>query len=215
MANLAEWITEDLGISASDAAKENLSLLRKRATHMEALINGILEYSRAGRRTETPETVDLQEMVAEILQLIAPPPDRYTIRIPERLPVLRAPRMTFERIWTNLLSNAVKFSHPSGAIIDVTVRVDRGTYEFCVADNGIGLSERDLQRVFTLFHRVTARHGAEGMGIGLAVVKKLVDNLGGRVWVESVLGGGSRFYFTFPAAGPRSGADDVHARATT
>jgi signal transduction histidine kinase len=215
IANLAEWITEDLGASISDAAKENLGLLRKRAKHMEALINGILEYSRAGRKTGALETVDLQEMVAEILQLIAPAPDRYTIRIPDRLPVLRAPRMTFERIWTNLLSNAVKFSPQSGAIIDVTARVDRGAYEFCVADNGIGLSERDLHRVFTLFHRVTAQAGVEGMGIGLAVVKKLVDSLGGRVWVESVLGGGSRFYFTFPAAEPQSGADDIHARATT
>jgi signal transduction histidine kinase len=198
IANLAVWIEEDLGSTIDEAAKGHLLLLRKRARHMETLINGILEYSRAGRRSGGAETVDVHDLVHEILDLLAPSPDRYTVRIPDRLPVLRASRVILERIWTNLLSNAVKYSPSNGATIDITARADGGSWEFCIADNGIGLAERDRRRVFNLFQRVATPDGTEGTGIGLAVVKKLVESLGGEVWVESEIGQGSRFHFTYP-----------------
>jgi signal transduction histidine kinase len=166
---------------------------------MEALINGILEYSRAGRKSGNAEVVDMHDLVREILDLLAPAPERYVIRIPDRLPVLQGSRLILERIWTNLLSNAVKYSPSRGAIIEVTARADGGYWEFCIADNGIGLSERDRGRVFNLFKRVATPSGTDGTGIGLAVVKKLVESLGGRVWVESEIGQGSRFHFTCPA----------------
>ena len=123
MANLANWIEEDLGPAVNDAARDHLRLLRNRAGRMEALINGILEYSRAGRgQARTNEVVDVHEVVAEILELLAPSPERITVNIEGRLPVLRAPRVALERVWTNLLSNAIKYSPSQAAQIGISAR---------------------------------------------------------------------------------------------
>ncbi len=205
IANLANWIEEDLGAAVTNTAREHLSLLRSRATRLEALINGILEYARAGRRQGGVEQVDLHSLVTEILELIAPPPERFAVRIEERLPTLSAPRIPLERIWTNLLSNAVKYGPPVGAIVTVSVREDGAFWQFTVADNGLGLAEKNHRRIFALFQRVETSEGTEGTGIGLAVVKRLVEGFGGKVWVESEPGNGSRFHFTWPKeAGSKS-----------
>jgi signal transduction histidine kinase len=213
MANLANWIEEDLGPAINDAARDHLRLLRNRAGRMEALINGILEYSRAGRgQARANDIVDLHEVVAEILELLAPPPERITVNIEGRLPVLRAPRISLERVWTNLLSNAIKYSPPQGAKISIATRERGNFWEFVVSDNGRGLAEKNHRRVFNLFQRVETGDGSDGTGIGLAVVKKLVEGGGGRVWVESELGAGSRFCFTWPRESTREKGSHDHAR---
>jgi signal transduction histidine kinase len=197
ISNLASWIEEDLGVSMSQSAREHLVLLRDRVGHMESLVNGILAYSREGRHVGELETVDLGHLLTEVLTLLAPPTERFTIALPKGLPVLQAPRVPLERIWTNLLGNAIKYGPREGATIEVSAS-DRGDrWEFSVADNGVGVAPKHHRRVFQLFQRVESSD-AEGTGIGLAVVKKLVEGVGGRAWVESELGKGSRFSFTWP-----------------
>ncbi len=195
IANLSQWLEEDFGGQISEEASEHLELLRGRVHRMEGLIDGILQYSRAGRLREPPEQVVVGDLVSDVIDLLAPPEDA-VIRVGD-LPVLHAERLPLQQVFMNLIGNALKYA---GAAPEVTISVsDAGDFhEFVVADNGPGIAPEFHDRIFGIFQTLEARDKVEGTGIGLSLVRKIVDSRRGRVWVESGEGAGAAFHFLWP-----------------
>ena len=204
IANLAQWVEEDLGGAMTVGAREHIRVLLSRVRRMESLIDGILAYARAGRGEGQREEVDVGQLVQEVKELLSPPNGLFAVTVTPDLPRVTAVRAPFQQIWMNLLGNAFKHARREGAEIRIGA-VDRGTaWEFAVADNGPGIAPQYHQRVFGIFQTLAARDKLEGTGIGLATVKKLVESEGGRVWVESETGRGATFCFTWPKMRVRS-----------
>jgi PAS domain S-box-containing protein len=199
IANLSQWLEEDLGEAITDGAREHLTLLRSRVNRMEALIDGILEYSRAGRSSAPAEPVPLRRLLGDVIDLLQPP-GHVTIDLPADLPVVRTERLPLQQVFLNLLGNAVKHAG-SGADPRITIawRAERDTPVFTVTDNGPGIAPAYHARIWGIFQTLQPRDKVEGTGIGLALVKKIVESRGGTVWVESAEGAGATFGFTWPA----------------
>ena len=204
--NLAQWIQDDAGERLDAEATQHLRLLQGRVHRMEALIDGILAYSRAGRVLSSAEPVDTGVLVRDVIEMVAPP-EGVTIDVAPNLPVIQAERVPLQQVFLNLVGNAVK--HSRTARPDVRIAIDwrdaGDTVEFTVSDNGPGIAPEYQERIWEIFQTLEARDKVEGTGIGLAVVKKIVDTRGGRVWVESMPSHGATFGFAWPKT-PRPGA---------
>jgi len=199
IASLAQWIQDDASDSLGDESKEHLRLLQNRVQRMASLIDGILAYSRAGRVLEPVEAVDIGAVVRDVIELLAVLPE-VTIQVPARMPILEAERVLLQQVFMNLLGNAVKYT--SAVRPDVLIDVDWNdlgdTLEFAVTDNGPGIASQYHERIWGMFQTLNARDKVEGTGIGLAVVKKIVEGRGGAVSVESAPDQGATFRFTWP-----------------
>jgi PAS domain S-box-containing protein len=199
IANLSEWIEEDLEGKLPDENQRQMQLLRGRVHRMEALIDALLEYSRVGRIPTEQESVDLHDLLAEIVDLLDPP-SSVTIALPPPMPALVTRRLLLRQVFANLISNAINHHNRSDGTITVSVRELDDAYEFAIADDGPGIDPKYHQKVFTIFQTLESRDSKESTGIGLAIVKKIIDTEGGNIWIESALGEGSTFYFTWPKA---------------
>ncbi|MBD1878742.1 PAS domain-containing sensor histidine kinase [Coleofasciculus sp. FACHB-T130] len=195
IATLSEWIEEDLADKLTEDSREHLNLLRGRVHRMEALINGILQYSRAGRVQQQIEAVNVSSLLSEVIELLDPPPE--VAILVESMPTLQTERVPLQQVFMNLIGNAIKYANRSDVCIQVSVRELGTYYEFSVADNGQGIEPKYHQKIWGIFQRLEARDKVEGTGIGLSVVKKIVESRGGRVWVESAAGAGATFRFTW------------------
>jgi PAS domain S-box-containing protein len=198
--NLAQWIQEDLGERLSGDSAEHLRLLQGRVQRMEALIDGILAYSRAGRVTSRREKVDTGALVREVIDFIAAPDD-VAIEVPDRLPVLETELLPLQQVLMNLIGNAVKYSsaeRPDARVVIESQPAGDGAIEFVVRDNGPGIAPEFHEKVWGIFQTLASRDKVEGTGVGLAVVKKIVEARGGRVSMQSTPGQGATFRFTWP-----------------
>lgn len=198
IASLSDWLEEDLGASISDRSKELLRLLHGRVLRMEALIEGILAYSRTSRFKDAREAVEVAPFLREVVELVSAPPGVVTIDVPDSMPSIVVQKVPFQQVWMNLVSNALKHGAREGAAVHLGARDAGEVWEFSVSDNGPGIAWQFHERIFRIFHTLASRDKVEGTGIGLAIVKKLVDDRGGRVWVESETGKGAKFCFTWP-----------------
>ena len=198
IANLSQWIEEDIGAqNLSEESREHLVLLRGRVHRMEALIDGILQYSRAGRVRENPEPIDVGKLLDDVVDLLAPP-DNVHIEIAGPMPTLRSERLPLQQVFQNLVGNAIKYTRRADALVRIAA-TDRGDrWEFSVSDNGPGIPPEFHQRIFGLFQTLEARDKVEATGIGLSIVQKTVESRGGEVRVESEPGAGTTFRFTWP-----------------
>lgn len=203
IANLSQWVEEDLGGSLAGEGKAHMELLRGRVNRMESLIDGILQYSRAGRMRAKPERVDVDALVKDVIELIAPPA-RVQINVMPGVPPIDTERVPLQQVFINLIGNAIKHAGAEKPRIDVTWAAQDAWLEFAVADNGQGIAPQYHDRIFAIFQTLEARDRVEGTGIGLSVVKKIVEAQGGRVWVESEVGKGATFRFLWPKE-PKTG----------
>jgi signal transduction histidine kinase len=194
--NLAQWVIEDTaGILPADA-EEKLQMLRERVGRLDTLLNDILAYSRAGRIVGDPLTIDVKDMVAEIAESHLP--DNFTLVIATPLPILRTPRTPLEQIWGNIFANAVKHHDRQSGRITISA-IKRGEYyEFIAADDGPGIPDEFRQRALEMFQTLQSRDKVDGSGMGLAIVKKLVEYYHGRIWIESAPGRGAAIHFLWP-----------------
>ncbi len=199
IASLAQWLEEDMEGKLSDQARHYLALLRGRVDRLAGLIEGVLSYSRAGRQKGTREPVDVAELLRDTIALLAPP-THVRITLAEPLPALQTARVPLQQVFLNLLGNAVKHGTRPGAplLVRVEARVHDDFCEFAVVDDGPGISAEFHERIWEMFQTLQPRDRVESTGIGLSVVRKIVEQRGGRAWVESTPGAGATFRFTWP-----------------
>lgn len=197
IASLAQWVNEDYAASLDAEGQENLRLIISRAERMNGLIDGVLRYSRALRAEPTYQKIDTARAAREAIDLIAPP-ENVEITLEPGLPEIVYDYTQFQQIVQNLVANAIEHrDKPSGAIR--LGAVDLGeAWEFVVADNGPGIPAGCEEKIFGLFQTVRSKDEHESTGVGLAVVKSLVERNGGRVGVRCEVGQGARFSFTIP-----------------
>lgn len=198
IANLAQWIEEDLGDRVTGESREHMRLLKGRVHRMEALIEGILAYSRAGRVREKLESVDVAKLLAESIELLAPPPGSEVI-IGSDMPTLVTERVPLQQVFLNLIGNAIKYADRPDLRVRVTSQRQGRYYQFSIADNGPGIAPQYRDKIWQIFQTLAPRDRVEGTGIGLSVVRKIVDSRGGQTWVDSEPGHGATFHFTWPA----------------
>ncbi|MEO6954213.1 MAG: ATP-binding protein [Polyangia bacterium] len=197
--NLATFIEEDLGADVAPSISDNLKLLRGRAVRLEALIEGILAYSRAGRIRSHVERVDTAQLARDVVDLIAAP-SGCAITIAQSLPTLLTERVPLQQVLMNLVQNAIKHGCPDAkGSIEIGYEKLAGRPTFYIKDAGPGIAPHHHEKVFGIFQTLAPRDKVEGTGIGLAVVKKLVESRGGKVEVHSTTGQGARFGFVWPA----------------
>ena len=177
-----------------DAREGYLRRIHDLTGRMRQMIDAALEYARAGRTASRVERLDTREVLEDLVQFLVPPSD-VTIRLAPDLPVIASERVPFEQVFRNLLSNAIAYRRAGEAHVDVSAQ-DRGDcWEFVVADDGPGIKPAQQERMWKLFQ--TTRPG-EGTGLGLALVKRLVEAKHGKVFVRSVPGEGAEFHVQWP-----------------
>jgi PAS domain S-box-containing protein len=195
--SLADWLSADYADKFDAEGKEHMRLLVSRVHRMDSLIDGILLYSRVGRVKETAAPVDLDSLVREIIDLLAPPPN-IAVTIETPLPTIVTEPTRIQQVFQNLLSNAIKYMDKPEGKIRFGCVAEGSEWKFSVADNGPGIEERHFDRIFQLFQTLVPRDKVESTGVGLSLVKKIVEMYGGRIWLESSMGEGSTFFFTLP-----------------
>lgn len=197
--NLSKWIETDAGNLLPLASQEHLAKLRSRVQRMERLLDDLLAFSRAGRVQHAPEQVVTGDLVRSIFDMLAPPPE-FRLIVDDALPLLLTQRVPLETVLRNLIGNAIKHHDRTDGCIHVTAvdMIDR--VEFSVVDDGPGIAPHFHERIFELFQTLQPRDQVEGSGMGLAIVKKTVESMGGSIRVDSTAGEGAIFRFTWPKA---------------
>jgi len=195
--SLADWIINDYSDKLDQEGKDYMALLVKRVRRMHSLIESLLQYSVLGRFVDKMVKTDLNETVDEVIAELNPPPN-IQISIVNRLPVLMFERDLLKMLFSHLIGNAIKFIDKETGEIKITCAEEHNVWLFGIHDNGVGIDEKYFDKIFQIFQTLTPRDEFESNGIGLTIVKKIVDMYGGSLWVESIPKVGSVFSFTFP-----------------
>lgn len=194
---LTDWIASDYADKFDDQGRQQLGMLKGRVARLSELIDGILHYSEIGRVSIRSERVDLNHLVQEVISLLDPP-EHVEIVVNGSLPVVVCEKPRLSQVFRNLIDNAVKYMDKPNARIEIDCREQQGFWRFSVSDNGPGIDGKYFEKIFQMFQTLAPRDERESTGIGLAIVKKIVELCGGSVGVESKLGEGTTFFFTLP-----------------
>ncbi|WP_238567361.1 ATP-binding protein [Flavobacterium sp. 83] len=194
--SLSEWIIEDL-TNVSEESNTNLKLLQGRILRMESLINGILEYSRIGTTNIELERVDLHTMLEKIIENEVSSKD-FEASITNNFPIISTEKVLIYKVFSNLISNAVKHNDKPIGKIECTYVSLSDFHQFTIKDNGPGISQKYHEKVFGVFQTILARDIKESTGIGLSIVKKIIEEKSGKIHIESDGIYGSSFIFTIP-----------------
>ena len=197
--NTSKWLEDDLQEHLTDETRQNMNLLRGRVKRMEKLLDDLLEYSRIGRTLDDryAETIGGDALMINILGLLSPP-EGFAVTTSASFAGIQVRRMPLQQILMNLISNAIKHHDKKLGSIDVTVE-DCGTdYSFAVKDDGPGIAAEYQDQIFKMFLTLKPRDQVEGSGMGLAMVRKNIEVFGGKLSLESTVGNGSVFRFTWP-----------------
>ena len=195
IANISQWLEDDL----SDLDPENqrlLELLRQRVYRMEALIDGLLQYSRVGRVNNAEEKVNVGTLLSEIIDSLSPP-ENFTIEVKHPMPILNTKGMMLRRVFMNLIDNAITHHHSSEGHINISVEDKGECYEFAVSDDGPGILCEYHDKIFVIFQTLKARDRKETTGVGLSIVKKIIEGEGATITVDSEVDRGATFRFTW------------------
>ena len=197
ISTLANWISVDHADEFDESDREKVKQLVERAERMSKLIDGVLQYSEDGDTEHEKQEVDLNTLLSELIVEIAPP-ENIEITVENKLPTVICEKAHIRQIFQGLLSNAVKYMDKPKGQIKVGGAEEKDFWKFSVADNGSGIEEKHFEKIFEILQTPSTPEEVEATGIALPVVKKIVETYGGRVWLESELGKGSTFLFTFP-----------------
>jgi two-component system sensor kinase FixL len=199
---LSDWLSRDFARKLGKDGLELVTLMGDRVQHLQRLVDGLLACARVGRAPEVSEDVPTYDLLQRIIRLLTPP-ECVVIDVADHLPVVNGNTERLQQIFQNLLDNAIKYlDKPKGRVrVDAARLAD--AWQFSVADNGPGIPARYHEKIFQIFQRLHGGDGPAGTGLGLALVKRIVETRGGRIWVESVEGEGATLHFTWPDR-PRS-----------
>lgn len=192
---LVSWIREDNLDKWTEDTKEHLNMIDTTLEKMEQLISDVLEYSSVGTDNSVADHVDLNLVLADIKTLLHLP-EHIELRIADSLPTIKADRVKIQQLFQNLMSNAIRYCDKDPGLIEVDYTESAGYFTFMVKDNGIGIAPEYHEKIFKIFQTLNKRK--DSTGIGLSIVKKIVDLYQGDIWVESEMNQGTTFYFTIP-----------------
>jgi signal transduction histidine kinase len=195
--NVVTWIEEDHDQELTPKLKEYLQLIKGRLTRAENLIQGILMYARVGRGMPVKEEVDLNILFSEILDNVVPNRAQ-NIEIPPNLPVIYTERIPLQQILSNLISNAIKYHDKPDGKVKVSFYEGYDHYQFSVEDDGPGIESVYHEKIFMIFQTLQERDSFESTGVGLAIVKKILEDRKQTIRLVSTPGKGSKFSFTWP-----------------
>ncbi len=190
---LISWIKSDNEGKLDAETLQNFTLVEDTLETMERLISNILEYSSAGSETNKLEKVDLNTTMDDLNRLLFVP-EHISIHVLKKMPTVKGDPTKFQQLFQNLMSNAIKFCDKDNGIVEIDFVEEPSFYQFSVRDNGIGIEKKFHDRIFKIFHALNK--SKESTGIGLSIVKKIVDLYEGNIWLESELGQGTTFFFT-------------------
>ncbi len=193
---IVKWIEQEHPDELSPQLRLYLEQMRGRLARLEDLINGLLAYARVGRTANTRTETDVAALLTEVAELVVPAD--FTLDIGPGMPTFVTDRLGLQQVFANLLSNAVKYHHRPPGRLAVTVQDLGPRYEFRVQDDGPGIALEYHAKIFQLFQTLRDRHTAESTGIGLSIVKKIIDEQMGTIRVDSAAGHGAGFIFTWP-----------------
>ncbi|MGM0369367.1 MAG: MEDS domain-containing protein [Bacillota bacterium] len=192
---------ELLGFYLEEDIPESLSYILKSTNKIDSLLEGLLNLSRSTRNKLQPKKLDINQIVDEIIS-------NFEYKIQEEeveikvgdLPVCYGDKEQINRVFSNLLENAIKYlDNDKAAKIKVTGYSEEERVVYSVEDNGIGIAKKDQEKIFTIFSRLDYKDNVQGEGLGLTIIKKIIDLHQGQIWLESELGVGSKFFFALPS----------------
>lgn len=197
ISSLAHWLESDYGEKLGAEGQEYLSMLVNRTNRLHHLIEGVLEYSRIGRKNLEKENVQVVALVKSTLDLLTIP-ENIAVFIHEDLPSVWYNPTQLQQVFQNLIGNSIKFMDKS--IGQITIGCEQGdkVVKFFIQDNGPGISADHSQKIFKIFQTLHARDDIESTGIGLTIVKKIIELHGGEIWLDADYSEGTRLYFTIP-----------------
>ena len=184
IAQLASWIATDYRDKIDEKGKGILTLLTGRVRKMNNLIDGILLFSRIGRVMESTEKIDMITLLSDVVEMLAVSAN-ISVRLPESLPVFYTEKIRIQQIFQNLIGNSIKYMDKEDGIVEVTMQENENEFVFTVKDNGPGISPKYHEKVFDIFQTLGSSDDTDSTGVGLTIVKKIVDHHGGKVWIES------------------------------
>ena len=206
--NLTGWIEEDMGDQLPDEMRTHFNTIKGRVVRMEDLINGILDYTKAAKDTNTTETFNSDELVRDSVELIGAPANAI-VNIRDGMPIMNAEKVKLQQIFMNLIHNGIKYNDKTDIQVEIGGCSANHNWEFYVKDNGPGIEARYQDKIFVIFQTLNARDEVEARGVGLAIVKKIIEEEGGSIWVESEKGQGATFKFTWPKVKKKMEAEDI------
>ncbi len=195
ISNLASWLEEDILDKIPEENQEQLALIQLRAKRLDDFITGLLDCSRAGRQSLEKESVDVHALIAEVIDSLAPPAT-FNVTWAGDNTVLHTHRLLLQQVLSNLISNAIKYHHRPDGIVTITSKDTGNHLSFSVVDDGPGIRADYHEKVFGIFQTLNSRDAIESTGIGLSIVKKLVEQQG-TISLTSAIGEGSTFTFTW------------------
>jgi len=210
--SFSKFIEEDYADRLDDEGRDYLKRIRNGVGRMTRLIDDLLALSRISRQKNPYEEAKVEEIIQAVKERLEFDIEHSCVEliIQKGLPVIRCDRVKITEVFLNLLNNAIKFSQKKNAAplnvggglgapkVEVGYAEKNGDYQFSVKDNGIGIDPKHHERIFGIFQRLHTREEYEGTGAGLSIVKRVIDDHQGRIWIESTPGKGSAFYFTIP-----------------
>lgn len=189
---LTAWFNEDYKGIIDESGQETLKLIRNNVEKMDTLISGILEYSTIGKNKVDRYNVNLNTLIDELLQ---------TLKIPKHiqitkaeLPIVKGDKYRLQQLFQNLICNAVAYNNKDQGTVEIGVSDSANFWEFYIKDNGKGIDEVYFEKIFKTFTKL--ENTKESRGIGLSIVKKIVELYGGKIWLTSEINKGTTFYFT-------------------
>ncbi|MEM8927033.1 MAG: PAS domain S-box protein [Bacteroidota bacterium] len=190
---LATWLHDDYKDVLDENGKYNLQMMMEKVEGMDKLIDGILKYSTVNSDTLDHTEVDVNEVVKEISEIIYIP-DHVRINVTNTLPIIQADKVKIHQLFQNFLSNAVVNIDKKVGLVEVASEENKTHWQFSVKDNGVGIPKEYHEKIFKIFQSIG--NNERSTGIGLSIVKKIIDRYNGKVWLESEIGVGTTFYFT-------------------
>ncbi len=202
ISSLATWLIKDYGDVMDDKGIKYLNQLKDRTRRMHTFIEGILQYSRLGRAPMNKELLDTQQLVQQVIETLNPP-ETVSVLIPEPLPMVYYDKLFLIQVFQNLIGNALQHMGTPDGTITIGYTELEASWEFFVEDTGVGIESQHHERIFRIFQSLQKRETGDSSGIGLTLVKKIIERNGGEIRVESTLGEGTTFLFTVPIRAER------------
>lgn len=190
---LSTWLNQDYKDSLDVNGVNNIKQIRSHVEKMDKLISGILEYTAISKNKIEFYDVDTDKLVDDVIKMIDVPPHISIVKR-NKLPVVKGDKYRLQQLFQNLITNAINYNDKTEGLIEIGLKSEGKFWQFYVKDNGKGIKKTYFEKIFKIFQKL--ENDSKSTGVGLSIVKKIIEVFGGKIWLESTLGVGTTFYFT-------------------